>query len=120
MSNELFNILSHSNKDIDNQKLMDYLSGKLSGAERHEVEKLMSESHFMNDAVEGLQNMEDKAKLQTYVDQLNRDLHQQLQKNKDNREKRKIQEYPWTYLAIILILSLCILGYIVIRMFLHR
>jgi len=120
MSNDLFNILSNSNKDIDNQKLMDYLSGKLSDSEKHEVEKLMSDSHFMNDAVEGLQNVEDKNKLQVYVDQLNKELHQQLQKPRDRREEKKIQEYPWTYLAIILILGLCILGYIVIRMFLHR
>ena len=34
MNDDLLNILSNSNKDIDNQKLMDYLSGKLSAAEK--------------------------------------------------------------------------------------
>ena len=99
---------------------MDYLSGKLSNSEKHEVEKIMSDSHFINDAIEGLQNVDDKNKLQAYVDQLNKELHQQLQKPRDRREEKKIQEYPWTYLAIILILGLSILGYIVIRMFLHH
>ena len=42
MSSDLLNILSNSNKDIDNQKLMDYISGKLSGKEKHEVEQWMS------------------------------------------------------------------------------
>ena len=54
---ELKDILSNSNKDIDNQKLMDYLSGKLSAEEKHDVEKEMSGSDFMNDAVEGLEKI---------------------------------------------------------------
>ncbi len=39
MDDDLLNILSNSNKDIDNQKLMDYLSDKLSAEEKHEFEK---------------------------------------------------------------------------------
>ena len=39
MSDELLNILSNSNKDIDNQKLMDYLSGKLSAAKSMSLKK---------------------------------------------------------------------------------
>ncbi|RYF92720.1 MAG: hypothetical protein EOO00_06990, partial [Chitinophagaceae bacterium] len=41
MQDDLLKILSDSNKEIDNQKLMDYLSGKLSGEQKHEVEKWM-------------------------------------------------------------------------------
>ena len=119
MSNELFNILSNSNKDIDNQKLMDYLSGKLSEQEKHEVEKMMNDNHFINDAMEGLENLPDKKKLQAYVDQLNQDLHNQIQKTKERRIQKRIREYPWIYLAIILILVLSIVGYVVIRMFLR-
>ena len=52
MNDDLLNILSNSNKDIDNQRLMDYLSGKLTEKERHEVEKMMAGDDFMNDAVE--------------------------------------------------------------------
>ena len=57
MSDELLNILSNSNKDIDNQKLMDYLSGKLSAGEKHDFEKTLVDSEMMNDAVEGLQKI---------------------------------------------------------------
>ena len=34
MNKDLLNILSNSNKDIDNQQLMDYLNGKLRSEER--------------------------------------------------------------------------------------
>jgi hypothetical protein len=118
MSNELFNILSHSNKDIDNQKLMDYISGKLSDQEKHEVEKLMADNDLLNDAIEGLSNMKDKNKLQAYVDQLNRSLHNQLEEKKARREKKRLQEYPWIYFAIVLILLLCIIAFLIIRQFL--
>jgi len=60
MNNDLLNILSNSNKDIDNQQLMDYLSGHLSPEQLHEVERSMADSEFMNDAVEGLQNIPNK------------------------------------------------------------
>jgi len=119
MNSDLINILSQSNKDIDNQKLMDYLSGKLSGQEMHEVEKLISGNSFMNDALEGLENISDKKKLQVYVDQLNKALHQQLESRKINRERKKIKESPWIYFAIILVLLICIVAFLIIRQWLH-
>jgi hypothetical protein len=60
MSNDLKNILSNSNKDIDNQQLMDYLSNQLSESKMHEVERSMADDAFINDAVEGLQQVENK------------------------------------------------------------
>ena len=63
MNNDLLNILSNSNKDIDNQKLMDYLSGKLSAEKTHEIEKQMTDSDFVNDAVEGLQEIKNKTNI---------------------------------------------------------
>jgi anti-sigma factor RsiW len=118
MNNDLLNILSNSNKDIDNQQLMDYLSGKLSAAEKHEVEKSMADSDFMNDAVEGLQNIPDQEDVQRYVGQLNSDLQKSLQKKKQRRLKRRLKENPWGYFAVLLILLLCIIAYLVVRKFL--
>ena len=51
MNNDLKDILSNSNKDIDNKHLMDYLSNQLSQEESHAIEKKMAEDEFMNDAV---------------------------------------------------------------------
>ncbi|WP_315817409.1 hypothetical protein [Paraflavitalea speifideaquila] len=42
-------------------------------------------------------------------------MNQYIKHKKQRRERRKIQEQPWTYLAIFLILLLIILGYIVIK-----
>jgi len=115
MSNDLLNILSNSNKDIDNQKLMDYLSGKLSEPEKHEVEAWMNENDFVNEAVEGLQKFDGKKNLQLYVDQLNKDLNQYIEKKKTRRERKKHKENPWMYLTIFLILLIVVMGYLIIH-----
>lgn len=115
MAIDLLNILSNSNKDIDNQKLMDYLSGKLSGKDKHEVEEWMIDNNFENEALEGLQTVTDKKDLQVYVDQLNKELNNYLQQKKQRRDRRKIKEIPWAYLAIVLVLLFIILAYFVIE-----
>ena len=82
MSDELLNILSNSNKDIDNQKLMDYLSDKLSPKEKHEFEEKMADSEMLNDVVEGLEKLKNKKDISTLVEQLNTNLKKQLRKRK--------------------------------------
>jgi anti-sigma factor RsiW len=119
MNNDLLNILSNSNKDIDNQQLMDYLSGKLSEKERHEVEQSMAGSDFLNDAVEGLQKFDEKKDLRGYVEQLNASMQKTLKKKKARRERRRLKDQPWAYLAIILVLLLCFITYFLIRRFQH-
>lgn len=115
MNKDLLNILSNSNKDIDNQKLMDYLGGKLSEQEKHEVEEWMSASDFSDEAFEGLQEFGNKQELQQYVDGLNKDLSKYIQKKKDRRNKKRLNESPWTYIAIVVLISLCIIAYVVIK-----
>jgi anti-sigma factor RsiW len=115
MSSDLLNILSNSNKDIDNQKLMDYISGKLSGKDKHEVEQWMVDNNFESEALEGLQMIEDKKDLELYVSQLNKDLNKYLQLKKQRRDRKKIKEIPWSYLAIVVVLVLIIIAYVVIQ-----
>jgi hypothetical protein len=115
MSDELLDILSNSNKDIDNQKLMDYLSGKLSADEKHELEKTMVDSEMMNDIVEGLEKFKNKKDVSNFVDQLNANLKKQLQKKKLKKEKRRLKDLPWLYLTIILILILILIGFLVVK-----
>lgn len=115
MNNDLLNILSNSNKDIDNQKLMDYLSGKLPEQERHEVEKWMVDNDFASEAVEGLQDFSGKKNLQVYVDHLNKELNKYIQQKKERRDKRRIKENPWVYVAIIFILVIVVVAYLVIK-----
>jgi anti-sigma factor RsiW len=115
MNNNLLNILSNSNKDIDNQKLMDYLSGQLPEKEKQEVEQWMADNDFADEAMEGLQQFKQPKDLQVYVDALHRDLKKHLREKKTRREKRKIKEAPWVYLTLFILLLLLILAYVVIK-----
>lgn len=115
MNKDLLNILSHSNKDIDNQKLMDYLSGKLSEEDKHEVERWMAESDFSDDAMEGLSQFRQPRAIEQYVDDLHKSLNQQLLRKKKRREKRKLKETPWIYLAAFIILLLAIITYVIVK-----
>jgi len=115
MSDELLNILSNSNKDIDNQKLMDYLSDKLSEGEKYEIEKKMVDNEMVNDAIEGLENLKNKKDINVLVEQLNNNLKKQLQTKKLKKQKRQIKDLNWLYLSIILILIIILIGFLVIK-----
>ena len=115
MSDDLKNILNNSNKDIDNQKLMDYLSQQLSKQDTHDLEKMMADDEFINDAVEGLGQFNNVKKLPLSVEQLNRDLQKQIARKKQRREKRKLKDQPWLYFAIILLLLLTVVCYVVLK-----
>ena len=116
MSDELLNILSNSNKDIDNQKLMDYLSNKLSQEEKYTFEMEMAGSDMLNDAVEGLEGVTDKKKIKEFTDKLNADLQKRLGKKKNRRERLKLKDQPWLYFAIIVILLLLVISFVIITM----
>jgi hypothetical protein len=119
MSKELFEILTNSNKDIDNQKLMDYISGRLSEQDKKELEEQISENSFMQDAVEGLKELKDSKKLSIYLEQLNRELKTRLNQPKLRRKKHNLAEFPWVYLTIALILVLSIVCFLLVRQLIH-
>ncbi|MBC7887171.1 MAG: hypothetical protein H7Z13_04735 [Ferruginibacter sp.] len=118
MNNDLKDILANSNKDIDNQQLMDYLSNQLSEKDSHAIEKNMAEDEFMNDAVEGLQKIESKKNMQAYVEQLNNDLHRQIAKTKGRKDKRRLKDQPYLFITIIVILILLTISFIVLKKYL--
>ena len=87
MSDELKNILSHLNPDTEQEKLLQYLNRNMSDAEQHEFEKAMNDDAFINDAVEGLEHVDNKKNIQDIVLQLIRISKNNLPKRK--REKKK-------------------------------
>jgi len=119
MNTEFFDIPPLGENDIDPGKLMDYLNDKLPLAEKQQLERLIAGNDFVHDAIEGLKNIKDKSRLQSYVDQLNQELHNHLQKKKLRREKRRLPEYSWIYFTIVLVLLICIIGYFIIRQSIH-
>ncbi len=114
MTDDLLDILSNSNKDIDNQKLMDYVSDKLSAEEKHEFEKTLVDSEILNDAVEGLEEFKNKEQLNLFVEQLDSTLKKQLEKRKIKKEKRAIKDISWLSLTIVLIILIILIAFFVI------
>ncbi len=118
MNNDLKNILANSNKDIDNQKLMDYIHQQLSKEDSHEVESTMNDDPFLNDAVEGLQHLDTGRSISSITDQLHEELQKQISKKKKRREKRKWKDSPVIYIAVIIILLLIIICYLALKAYL--
>lgn len=115
MSEDLKDILSHLNPEVDQETLLRYLQGKLSAGEQHEVEKQMMDSDFDSDALEGLQNFEDKKNIIALVDNLNKDLKRRTEKKKRFREKLKFRFDTTLVIALVIILLLIILSYLIIH-----
>src|SRR6478735_342143 len=101
MSEDLKDILSNLNPDIDQETLMLYLQGKLSAEQQHEVEKQMLDDEFNTEAMEGLDEVKDKKKIASLVEQLNKDLKKKTEKKKRFRKKLQIQIDPWLIIAIV-------------------
>ena len=115
MSKELKDILSNLNPEIDQETLLQYLQGKLSADQQHEVEKQLIDSDFETDALEGLQDFKDKKNISFLVDQLNADLKKRTERKKRLKQKLKIQLDPSVILAIIIIMLLIVISYVIIR-----
>lgn len=108
-------ILSHLSTEIDQETLLLYLQGKLSEEKKHEVEKILLENEFADEAMEGLQQFKDKQQVAYTVEMLNRGLKKKLEKKKTRREKMRIKDQPWLYVAIVILMLLIVLSYIFIR-----
>jgi len=114
MSNDLKNILSNLNNDIEQEKLLEYINRTLTTEEQHELEARLNDDPFMSDAMDGLSEMKGADKISLTVYQLNKDLKKQLEKKK-KRKNRFITETPWLYYTAIILLIIAVIGYIVIK-----
>jgi hypothetical protein len=120
MSENLKDILSHLNPEVDQEKLLEYLQGKLSAQQQHEVEKGTMEEGFEADALEGLEQFSDKRKIQDVVDQLNLDLKKKTEKKKKLRQRLELKLDPSVVITIVIVLILAVLSYFVIQSLLKR
>lgn len=115
MNEDLKDILSNLNPEIDKDTLMRYLQGKLSAQEQHEVEKQLMDSDFEADAMEGLEDFRDKKNIAVLVDQLNKDLKRRTEKKKRFREKLKLNLDSSLLIAVVIIILLIVISYIIIH-----
>lgn len=119
MSDNLKDILSHLNPDVDQETLMRYLQDKLTPAEQHEIEKGMMENDFDSDALDGLQGLKGKKHIAILLDQLNTDLKLRTARKKKWREKLQIKSEPWLIAALVIILLLVVISYMLVHQKLH-
>ena len=105
----------NENDELNEEQLMNYVKGKSTEEDTHDVERKMADSSFINDGVEGLQQFSSAEKINAYVQQINDDLHHKLA-DKKNKSRRSINNLSWEIIGVILIVLLCILGYVIINM----
>lgn len=120
MSDNLKDILSNEHPEIDPELMMQYLQGKLTPEQKHEVEKQLMQGDFEEEAMEGLQEFRDKEQIQYTIDALNRDLKQRTEKKKKRRDKLKLPDQSLVIVSVIVVLILVVLSYVVIKRLLHN
>lgn len=87
------------------QQLLDYVQGRLTGEEQHEVELHLADCDMCSEAVEGLSAFEQKEKIPVWLGQIKSQMLRNLRTNK----RRKHQMAYFTQLGIIVIVILFIL-----------
>ena len=91
----------------------DYLNNNLSEEERYRLEESMMEDSFEADALEGLQQLENKQELNTIQQNLSRYIHKKTKARKGRFGKTLL--FPgWITLAIILLFGLVVIGFFII------
>jgi len=120
MSENLKDILSNLNPEVDQETLLLYLQGKLTAEQRHELEKQMLDTDFESDALEGLEDFKDKKKLAALVHQLNAELKKKTEKKKTRRRKLDVKLDPWVIVTVVIVLLLVIIGYFLIHRYLQQ
>ena len=120
MKENLKDILSHLNTEIDQEALLQYLQGKLTPEKQHELERKALENEFAADALDGLQQIGDKQNLQFVVDQLNRDLKRKTEKKKKFREKLRLKNDNWLPLVLFIVLLLIVHSYFILHRMMQK
>lgn len=108
--------ISSSNQSNGNllsaEELQAYLEGTLPPERQHAVEQWLEKEGMESDAMEGLMEIEaDEMKQRVAI--INHQLQRQLGAGR-NRRKRPITENKWAWIAVAIVLFLCLLGYAII------
>jgi len=105
----------------DPDKMIAYLEGRLGPEERHEVERMLADSSFTDEALEGLGLVKDPSKLPHITAALEEQLRLRIRKQKKERKKRRARfEVSFPVVLTITLLVLAVLAYLVLRLYGHR
>ena len=109
MHNDLLDILSRKVQPISNEQLVKYLTGELNDAEKHAIEENLLNSGIDAEAMEGLQLLKDKEKIQQYQLEIQKGLREKLQQKSSKRKRSK-----QVHLSHLLILTGALLAFIIL------
>jgi hypothetical protein len=99
----------------DEEVVLRYLGNEIPNEEQQAFEASIEGDPFLEDAVEGLQEINQPGQIPLLLNDLRLNLNQQLNKKKLRKEKRKLKDQPILIIAIIMILAILILGYFMVR-----
>ena len=116
MRNDLLDILSAKTTAITNEQLINYLTGKMSDEEKHELEKTMLNSGMDNDAIEGLQMVASQEKLHHYEHELNKLLRDKLQHKKTRRKPAGKLQLNYLFLLTGALLAFLLLIWLIFHL----
>lgn len=98
---------------LPEDKLLAYLEGRLTAEEMRQVELWLSDDGIESDATEGLKELQPDETMKM-VRKLNTGLQTTLTAKRKRRTKA-ISDNKWSWVAVAVILLLCILAYFIIH-----
>lgn len=119
MKDDFKDILSNLNNEVDQELLSMYLQDKLSKEERHAFEGALLEDEFAADAMDGLSSLGTNVNLDLLQQSLRNNLNKRLKEKNKKTLSTTIQNTNWYIYAIVLIILLCMVGYLVVTKMLH-
>ncbi len=108
-------ILSDKEEKLTEDDLLRYLDENISEEEKNLLEKKAAGS-FESDALDGLQQIKDKARLRSDIRQLNKKLPHLLRQKKQRPAKTWLKDFQWIILTLLILLFLCIMTYVILAM----
>jgi anti-sigma factor RsiW len=115
MHRDLTDILSSNDQHVSEEQLMDYLNGKLTDAERHELEKMMAADAMQDDALEGLELVENKKQLARHHADINMGLHEKLKEKKQTRKRRNLPQQQLFIIITAAVIALALLVWFIVH-----
>ena len=103
--NEEYNDLFTTTQCPTQQQLLDYVQGRLTPEQQHEVELHLADCEMCSEAVEGLATIKQQEQIPVWLRQMRTQMLRKLR----SRKRRKDQVTYYTQLAIIVIVILFIL-----------
>ncbi|HVI48372.1 MAG TPA: zf-HC2 domain-containing protein [Chitinophaga sp.] len=106
--NEHFNDIFVTTGCPSQQQLLDYVQGRLTPEEQHEVEMHLADCELCSEALEGLAAIKDKQKIPGWLSEMKWELLKKLRKRSHTRRKPEIYLYLTLIIVCIIFLLLAL------------